>query len=200
MAIRMKGTLLAASLLLPGLLLAGCGGLGAKMPDQLINLTALVSAPPGEVMVGPAERAIIVHSPETSRMMNVTRVPVRVDASTVTYLKNAVWVARPARLFRGVLAETIRAETGRLVLETGEYDIKGRQELTGQLLDMGYDARDQAVVVRYDAVLKNAQGEVRSRRFEAVVSGVAAKAAEVAPALNEAANIIAIEVAAWVGD
>jgi len=199
MANRMKGTKLAASLLLPGLLLAGCVSFGGKLPDQLISLTAQVSAPAGEMKAGPDARAIIVHDPETTRLLDVTRVPVKVNESTIAFLKDAVWADRPARLFRGVLAETIRARTGRLVVETGEFDITDKQELTGRLIEMGYDAREQAVVVRFDAMLEDAQGEVRSRRFESVIPGVAAEASTVAPALNEAANAVAAEVAEWIG-
>jgi len=194
LAIRGKGGLLAAVVLL-----AGCISLGGKVPDKLITLTADASAPAGEMKVGPDARAIVVYDPEASRMLDVTRVPVRINGSTVAYLKDAVWVDKPARLFRGVLAETIRAKAGRLAVEPGEYDVKDNLELTGRLLDMGYDARDQAVVLRFDAVLEDSQGEVRSRRFEAVVPGIPAEAAAVAPALNEAANEVAEQVAEWVG-
>jgi len=194
-AIRMRGTLLAACLLLAGCVSFG----GGKAPDRMISLTADSTAPAGDMLPGAEGGAIVVLDPETTRVLDVTRVPVQVDSSTVAYLQDAVWVDRPARLFRGVLAETIRAKTGRLVVEGGEFDIKQKQVLSGRLLDMGYDARDQAVVVRFDAMIEDAEGEVRSRRFEAVVPGIAAEAAQVAPALNEAANEIAAEVADWVG-
>jgi cholesterol transport system auxiliary component len=199
MAIRMRGTLLAASLLLTGLALAGCVSFGAKLPDQLISLTAQASAPAGELTAGAAAQAIIVRDPETSRMLNVTRVPVQVDASTVAYLQDAVWVDRPARLFRAVLAETIRSKGGKLVVEENDIDVAGKQVLTGRLLDMGYDARDQAVVLRYDAMLVEAAGQVRTRRFESVIPGIAGEAASVGPALNDAANEVADQVAEWVG-
>jgi cholesterol transport system auxiliary component len=55
------------------------------------------------------------------------------------------------------------------------------------------------VVVRYDAVLQTPDGRVQSRRFESRVSGVAAESAAVGPALNDAANRVAGEVADWVG-
>lgn len=193
LAIRAKGIVLAASLSL-----AGCVSLGAPVPDQLISLTAETSAPAGDLQTGPAAPAIVVLDPEVGRVLDVTRVPVQVDASTIAYLQDAVWVDRPARLFRSVLAETIRARTGRLVIEAGEFDIKQKNVLTGRLLDMGYDARSQAVVVRFDAMLEDAQGEVRSRRFEALIQGIPPQPAAVAPALNEAANRVAAEIAEWV--
>ena len=72
-------------------------------------------------------------------------------------------------------------------------------KLSGRLLDMGYDASSGSVVVRYDAVLQAPDGKVQTRRFENRVSGVEPKADAVGPALNEAANAVAGEVAAWVG-
>jgi cholesterol transport system auxiliary component len=63
---------------------------------------------------------------------------------------------------------------------------------------MGYDAQLQAVVVRYDAVVEEQGGAVRSRRFEASVPGIAAEAATIGPALNRAANEVAKAAAAWI--
>jgi cholesterol transport system auxiliary component len=171
--------------------------LGSKPPGQLISLTPAALAPPGELQDGPQSRALIIHTPVASRELDVNRVPVQVNASTVAYLKDAAWVDRPARLFRDLLAETIRAKAGRMVIDADEYSIEGRQELSGRLLDMSYDAPDQSVVVRFDALLEEANGEVRTRRFEATIPGVAPTAAAVAPALNEAANTVAAQVAEW---
>jgi cholesterol transport system auxiliary component len=193
-AICKKGLLIALCLSM-----AGCIGMGGKVPDRLISLTPDLTAPAGDLRSDRRSRAVIVLDPETDRVLDVTRVPVQVNASTVAYLQDAVWADRPARLFRGVLAETIRARTGRLVVEAGEFDINEKQILSGQLLNMGYDARDQAVVVRFDAILEDGQGEVSSHRFEAVVPGIAPNARAVAPALNEAANEVAVQVAEWVG-
>jgi cholesterol transport system auxiliary component len=194
LAIRSNGILLAACLLL-----SGCLSLGGDVPDQLISLTPQVTAPAGEMSATETSRAIIILDPEASRALDVTRVPVRIDDSSVAYLEDAVWVDRPARLLRGLLAETIRARTGRLVVEAGEFDVKDMQVLSGRLLNMGYDAPAQSVVVRFDAVLEDEGGKVRSRRFESIVPGIAPQAAQVAPALNEAANDIAAQVAEWVG-
>ena len=71
--------------------------------------------------------------------------------------------------------------------------------LGGRLVDMGYDAADQAVVVRFEAVRSTRGGAVETRRFESVVPGVPAKPAAIAPALNRAANAVAADVAAWIG-
>jgi cholesterol transport system auxiliary component len=64
---------------------------------------------------------------------------------------------------------------------------------------MGYDARNQSVVVRYDALRQDATGAISARRFESVVPGISPTVASVAPALNKAANNVAAQVADWIG-
>lgn len=178
--------------------LAGCISLGGKVPETMLRLSADQTAPAGALGGGPVASALVVLEPETDRSLSVLRVPVRIDGARLAYLKNAVWVERPARQFRSVLAETLRAKTGRLVTEGPELLGQASQVLDGSLLDMGYDAQGQAVVVRYDAFLRSRDGTVKTRRFEARVPGVAAEAKAVAPALNRAANDVAGQVADWV--
>ena len=86
-----------------------------------------------------------------------------------------------------------------MVVETGDAREGGKATLAGRLLDMGYDARSQSVVVRFDAMRSDEAGNVVSRRFEATVPGVPPKVEAVAPALNKAANDVAVQVADWVG-
>lgn len=181
------------------LALSGCLSLGGKAPDQLFRLTPEKTAPAGATASGSVDEAIVVLDPESDRSLDVLRVPVRVDPSSLAYLKGAGWVEKPSRLFRSLLAETIRAETGRLVLEGGDYEVTGKTFVKGRLLEMGYEAPSQSVVVRFDAVRsERGSPEIRTRRFEAVVRGVEPKAQAVGPALNEAANDVAAQVAAWV--
>lgn len=188
--------ILAAAALLAGL--GGCLGLGGgKPPAVMFNLTPASSAPAGAVASGKPGDAILVMEPETDRRLAVQRVPVQVADGQVAYLADALWVERPARLFRGLLAETLRAKDGRLVFE-GEAPGAGVR-LGGRLVEMGYDAASQAVVVRYDAMKTGGKGEIATRRFEARVPGIAPKAEFVGPALNRAANDVAKQVADWVG-
>jgi cholesterol transport system auxiliary component len=181
------------------LLLAGCLSLGGKTPKQLITLTPERTAPAGAMPGGAAGDALLVLDPEADRRLDVARVPVQVNDATIAYLKDATWVERPARQLRHLLAETLRAKGQRPVLEGGDLDARGHATLSGRLLDMGYDARSQSVVVRLDATLDNGAGAIRSRRFEATVPGVPPKAEAVAPALNKAANDVAAQVAEWIG-
>jgi len=188
--------------LLPLLLavpLAGCLSLGGKTPEQLLTLTPARPAPAGSATTGAATSALAVIEPSTEQRLNVIRVPVQVSESSVAYLKDAVWVEKPARLFQHLLSETIRAKGSRLVVNEGDLGYAAVTKLSGHLLDMGYDAASGSVVVRYDGVLQMADGRVQTRRFESRVPGIPADAAAVAPALNQAANDVADQVAEWVG-
>lgn len=192
----------AALLALP-LALSACvslGGGGAKLPASLLTLTPAKTAPAGSAASATAAEALMVMEPETDQSLSVLRVPVQVDDANIAYLKDALWVERPARLFRGLLAETLRAKTGRLVLEDSQASVPvAGTRLSGRLIAMGYDARSGSVVVRYDAIRTGPNGEVQTKRFESVVDGVAPVPAEVGPALNKAANDVAGQVAEWMG-
>jgi cholesterol transport system auxiliary component len=191
----LKRALLPAILAIP---LAGCLSLGADPPPSLLTLTAASTVPAGGSTTAQASSALAVLEPNTEQRLNVTRVPVQTSDSSLAYLKDAVWVEKPARLFQSLVAETIRAKGNRLVVREGDLGYNAVTTLSGQLLDMGYDVATGTVVVRYDGVLQRADGQVQTRRFESRVPA-AAEAAAVGPALNQAANQVASEVAEWVG-
>jgi cholesterol transport system auxiliary component len=181
-------------------LLGGCVNLGlgtAKVPPTLLTLTPQAVPASGATISGKPDSALSVMEPETPAKLAVLRVPVAVDESRVAYLRQAQWVERPSRLFQHLLAETLRAKDGHLISE-GDSLTHG-PILSGRLIDMGYDAQDHAVVVRFDAVRQMPDGTIATRRFDASVPHVDASAEEVGPALNRAANQVAQQVADWVG-
>lgn len=190
-----------AALVLFPLMLSACvslGGGGGKDPATLLTLTPALSVPAGSAASSAASDTLMVMEPETDQSLSALRVPVQVDDANIAYLQGAVWVEKPARLFRALLAETLRAKTGRLVLEDSQAIMPTNGvRLSGRLIAMGYDARSRSVVVRFDAIRTGPNGEVQTKRFEAVVDGVAPVAAEVGPALNKAANAVAAQVATW---
>lgn len=191
--------LLVANVLGLSALLAGCVHFGGKPPEQLYTLTAAHQVAAGATATGTATTALAVMEPGTGERLAVTRIPVQVDPSTLAYVKDATWVEKPSRLFQRLVSETIRAKGARLVVGENDLQFAAAVKLTGQLSEFGYDAASGSVVARYDAVLQNPGGEIRTRRFEASVPGVAATGGAVAAALNQAANQIAGEVADWVG-
>lgn len=194
----MRARIVIASLL--ALPLAGCLSVGGKnrTPPELLALSADQAPAAGAATRGKAADALLVLEPETDRRLAVLRVPVQVDAARVAYLKDVQWIDRPARQFAHLLAETLRAQRGgALVVEAGDGVVAPGARLGGRLAEMGYDAQARAVVVRFDALRTDLSGEVRTRRFEATIPGVAPRADQVGPALNRAANRVAGEVAEW---
>jgi cholesterol transport system auxiliary component len=107
------------SMLAAGALLAlsGCLGLGGKVPDTLITLTPSATAAAGATASGNAATAIVLSAFEAPQKLDVTRVPVQVSDTEIAYLKDAVWNEKPARLLARLIGETIRARSGRLVID-----------------------------------------------------------------------------------
>jgi len=180
-------------------MLGGCISFGSEPPESLLTLTSMASAPAGERSAETQANALAVLEPDAPARLNVTRVPVQVNDTEIAYLQNATWVERPARLFRRVMAETIRARSGRMVVDGDSSAVAPTMFLRGTLREFGYDARRSAVVMRYDAMKSATGGAVQTRRFESVIEGIAPDSAAVGPALNRAANDVAGQVAEWVG-
>ena len=185
-------TLIAAA---AALALGAC--FGGSAPSELLTLRAEQSRPVGTPRsAGPGE-AITIAEPTVPVALATTRVPVYVGAQTIQYLRGAVWADDPSELFRAVVAETVAATTGRVVLDPDQFSHEPGIRLTGQLLMFGLDADRMEVVVVYDVALAQGRDSVATNRFEARVPVAAADAASVAPALNQAANQVAAQVAQW---
>ncbi|WP_164115208.1 ABC-type transport auxiliary lipoprotein family protein [Sphingorhabdus sp. Alg239-R122] len=179
--------------------LAGCVSFGSEPPPSLLTLTPDSEIAAGTSRSGPVASAIIVDMPTTERKLDNLRVPVQIDDSSIAYLKEAVWVDRPSRLFRTLLSETIAARSGRLVLDKVEISGQSSSRISGTLVDFGYDARTAQAVVAFDAIRRSGAGEVEKRRFEARENVSAPEAGPVGTALNRAANRVAVEISDWVG-
>ena len=201
----MKRFLVPLALAASTLALSGCISLGSEPPESLLTLTPANTAPAGTGAVAGTDAslgAIAVLTPEAPAKLDVLRVPVQVSDTEIAYLQEAVWVEKPARLFRRLLGESLRTragdEGGALVLDNDDTPTMATRFVRGTLLDMTYDARTSSVVVRYEAIRTDDDGSVVSRRFEARESGIAPEASAVGPALNRAANVVAGEAADWV--
>lgn len=189
--------------LLPGLaaalLLSGCFSFGAKPPPTLMTLSSAQSAPAGTTRSAGEGETITVAPPQSARELQTVRVPVHQSNIAVAYLKGAQWVELPSNLFARLVSETIFATTGRVVLDPRQFAFDPGTRLTGTLQQFGLDATRMEVVLVYDGALARRGGGVTTRRFEARVPVAAADAVTVPPALNQAANEVATQVAAWVG-
>jgi len=216
--------------LVPALLplaLAGCISFGAKPPAALLTLTpaaqpsvgqaqrVAITAPGQAVAVSANGRtttlsgaipatagsaSLTIDSFSVPQQIATTRVPVE-SAGQVSYIKEALWVEPPARLFARLVGDTVTARTGRVVLSTAQSYATGSAQLTGELRRFGIDEAGSAAVVTFDATLVRSGegGTVEKQRFEARVPAAAIDAPSAGVALNDAANQVAAQVADWVG-
>jgi cholesterol transport system auxiliary component len=124
---------------------------------------------------------------------------VQVTPTDVEYVTNLQWVDTPDRLFQKLLAETVRRTTNRVVLDPDQSALDPGLVVNGDLQRFGYDASSGQVVVVFDAALSKTGGtQVDTRRFTAMAPADGT-AATVGPALNRAANQVALDVAKWIG-
>ncbi|MFL6846163.1 MAG: ABC-type transport auxiliary lipoprotein family protein [Allosphingosinicella sp.] len=180
------------------LAVSGCLSFGAKPPPTLMRLTADTQRP-AESRTAHDGEAITVVPPSAPAELLTPRVPVRTGATQVAYVKDAQWVEAPTILFARLLSETIAAKTGRVVLDPKQFTFDPGQRLTGTLQAFGLDADKMEAVLVYDAAVSRGKDSVETKRFEAHVPVPALDAASAPVALNQAANQVAAEVAAWVG-
>ncbi|HEX8307496.1 MAG TPA: ABC-type transport auxiliary lipoprotein family protein [Allosphingosinicella sp.] len=187
-----------AAALAAALAVSGCLSFGPKVPTVLMRLTsdAQIAA---SGRTAPAAEAITVVPPTAPAELNTPRVPVRTGTTQVAYVRDAQWVEVPTILFARLVSETIAAKTGRVVLDPKQFTFDPGQRLTGTLQTFGLDADRMEAVLVYDAAVSRGKDSVETRRFEARVPVAALDAASAPAALNQAANQVAAEVAAWVG-
>ena len=193
---RMKtgGLLLPLSL---ALALGACVNLGGKVPPSMLVLTPAITVAGGTMQRGAAKDALVILIPEVPRKLETNRVPVQIDGSNIAYLEDAVWADKPARLMQMLLMETISAKNNRLVLNQVDAGGKAEHYLAGALLEFGVDATRNEAVVVYDAVRLQNGKEVEKKRFEARSTVLEIKASAAGSALNDAANVVASDIAAW---
>lgn len=177
--------------------LAGCVSIGAKPPGTFLSLTSRAAPAAGSSSSGTLSEATVVLEPTAAAAVSVLRIPVQINAANVAYIKDTQWVERPARAFQHMLADTLRARSKGLVVETDRATTGTR--IGGQLLAMGFDARTREAVVRFEAMKWLPGGRIETRRFESTVPGVDPEPVQLGLALNRAANTVAAEIADWVG-
>lgn len=178
--------------------LGACFG-GGKTPPWLLTLTPQAPAP-GSIArsAGPGE-AVTIELPVVPKEIRVTRVPVHEGPIAIAYVKDLTWVDTPDKLFQDLLTETVTRTTNRVVLDPRQSSLDPGMTVTGNLSRFGYDAQERMVIVRYDAAMsRSGTSAVTTRRFEAR-EPADGTAETVAPAINAAANRVAVEVGQWIG-
>jgi cholesterol transport system auxiliary component len=181
-------------------LTACMGGLlgGGKAPPWLLTLTPQAPAPESVARTAGPGEAVTSATPVIPKEIRTTRVPVHSGPIAIAYVEDLTWVDTPDRLFQDLLSETVTRMTNRVVLDPNQSALDPGLTVTGNLSRFGYDEQEGMVVVRYDAAMARAGGSaVSTRRFEAR-EPADGTAATVAPAVNAAANRVAMEAAQWI--
>ena len=183
--------------------LSGCSissMLGAgKAPATLLTLTPEAADPGQMTRSASAAQAVTIAVPLIAKELRTTRIPAQIDANNVQYVANVQWVDTPDRLFQELVAETVRRSTSRVVLDSRQAALDPGLLVNGQLQQFGYDAQTGQVTVQFDGALSTEGGSrVETRRFTASLPADGT-AATVGPALNRAANQVALDIAKWIG-
>lgn len=182
------------------LALGGCISLGAKPPKSLLTLTSTASVPVGQPQSSAKAETITIAVPWVPQELATGRIPVHSGAVAIAYVKDAQWVEQPSRLFARMLADTVTARTGRVVLSNRQSQIDPGAQLTGELRRFGVDAETNEAVVTFDAALmRGPEAVFEKQRFEARVKLARIDAPSVGAALGTAANQVAVQIADWVG-
>jgi cholesterol transport system auxiliary component len=180
--------------------LAGCISFGPKPPERLMVLTATSPVEAGPARSAGDAQAIAVAPISAVPAIMPPRIMVSDGTSGVAYIAKERWAAAPPILFRGLLAETITARTGRVVPDPRIQAVTPDTRLSGQLSAFGLDAQGMAVVVTFDGTIaRSGREQIDYRRFTARVPVTAQDGPTVGAAINQAANQVAAEVADWVG-
>jgi cholesterol transport system auxiliary component len=189
----------ALSIALGACSLGGLLGGGGKPPATLQTLTAQAPDPGPITRSAAAGQTVTIGVPVVSKQLRTIRVPVQVSATDIQYVTGLQWVDTPDKLFQDLLMETVRRTTSRVVLDPNQTGLDPGLIVHGELQRFGYDAQSGQVEVIYNASLSSAGGtQVETRRFVATAPADGT-GASVGPALNQAANQVALDVAKWVG-
>lgn len=195
---RRSFTLLSVLLLAP--VLSGCISLAAKPPASLLTLGAASTVEPGKVSDSAAASTITIQVPSVPAALATQRVPVQTSATSIAYVKDALWSEQPARLFARLMSDTIAARTGRVVLTPAQSLFDPGARLSGELRNFGIVEASGEAVVTFDAALvRDGSKTYEKRRFEAREPVGTITPQSVGEAIDRAANRVASDVAAWIG-
>ncbi len=184
--------------------LSACVSFGGKVPASLVTLSPTAALPSGASRTLTGNEAMTISVPIAPQALATNRVAVSSGETAIAYVKDAQWAEPPARLFQRLLAETVSAKTSKVVLDPRQFATASGMQMSGQLRNFGIvvtsaGAKSGTAVVTYDAAVSRDRGvNVTTQRFEARVGVAVIDAESVGPALNNAANQVATQVANWV--
>ena len=125
---------------LGGCSLGGLLGGGGNPPVTLQTLTPEAADPGAMTPTANSGQAVTITTPTTAKELKTVRVPVQVNPTNIQYVTNLQWIDTPDRLFQGLVAETVRRTTGRVVLDPRQAALDPGLQVSGDLQRFGYDA------------------------------------------------------------
>lgn len=196
----MHRSMMRLPLLLAFVPLGACISLVGKPPAMLLTLASSAAPAIGTILDSRTAKTITLQVPSVPAAISGPRVPVMTGATTIAYVKDAVWSEPPARLFARLVADTVAAGTGRVVLSNQQSFADPGARLSGELRAFGIDAATSQAVVTFEGTLvRDGEKTFEKRRFEAREPIGAITPASAGASLNRAANRVAADVAEWVG-
>lgn len=166
---------------------------GGEVPEQLVTLSPTTPEPAANLT---RSEAVTFAVPLVAEALATNRVAAIRGGTAVAYIQDLWLVDQSANLFQQLVSETTYRSTNLLVVDPRQAGAVPALRVTGTLYRFGFDVDRQEVVVGYEALWER-DGVVSTRRFEAREPAIG-YAADVTPALNTAANRVAIEVANWI--
>ena len=97
-----------AALALPLGACISIGGAG-EAPSQLLTMTSVSQSETGTVFKNDNGQSLVIMTPRTNRVTDNVRVPVYMGDSAIAYVKEAVWVEKPASLLQTMFSDTMSA-------------------------------------------------------------------------------------------
>lgn len=194
------------AMLVPALLLAGCGSLvdlpGGGEPPALYELRA---------SDGPASSAaarnwiLFVEEPSVPGALRTDQITVRLDERRLEYLAGTRWSDRTPQLIARYLEESIENSGLATVVGADTVEIAGDYRLKIDIRDFSADVSNGGLAqvnVRFGAlVLRSAPAEIVSRRqFEASATAGGREAGAIIAAFNDALDQATSGVLLWLAE
>jgi cholesterol transport system auxiliary component len=182
------------------LLLTACGPLvkigESGPPPQRFTLTLATQSGPTHAL--PLLR---VEDFEAPAELASSRMAIQVGAQEVRYLAGMQWTDRPARLMRGLIADSLRQSSTAPVLVTGQADVTTGLRISGRLTRfhaLAPTGLATEVSVGLELMLLKGSSIAASRRFSVTEPSSSDRPADLAAAFNRATGRITTEATNWI--
>jgi ABC-type uncharacterized transport system auxiliary subunit len=175
---------------------AACGPLVSfgddAPPASRFRLTAIPADAPAKAHTG----TLRLEDFEPAAELATDRITITDGAQGIAYVQGARWADRPNRMLRQLLSEHFAA-AGRTVVGPAQVEVVADQRLSGRLAAFAVDRASLTATVTVDVTLTRRTALVGAQRISASAKAASDTPADLARALNSAANSAAQQLVAW---